>query len=116
MLNEDAYVVIGKTEKKINKISDFEDVVLGVFTGDVGDISYYLKSGRNLTYKTYDSATKLFTALDKSDVDMVIVPNIMYLEQTIANENYHINYVLTEMSNKIVLTQDTTNSELSNIV
>ena len=116
LLNEDAYVVIGKTEKKINKISDFEDVVLGVFTGDVGDISYYLKSGRNLTYKTYDSATKLFTALDKSDVDMVIVPNIMYLEQTIANENYHINYVLTEMSNKIVLTLDTTNSELSNIV
>ena len=116
LLNEDAYVVIGKTEKKINKISDFEDVVLGVFTGDVGDISYYLKSGRNLTYKTYDSATKLFTALDKSDVDMVIVPNIMYLDQTIANENYHINYVLTEMSNKIVLTLDTTNSELSNIV
>ena len=116
LLNEDAYVVIGKTEKKINKISDFENIVLGVFTSDVGDVSYYLKSGRNLTYKTYDNATKLFSALDKSDVDMVIIPNIMYLDLTIANENYHINYVLTEMSNKIVLTLDSGNTELSNIV
>ena len=116
LLNEDAYVVIGKTEKKINQITDFENMILGILKDDVGDISYYLKSGRNLTYKTYDNSTKLFAALDKSDVDMVIVPNIMYLDKTISNENYYINYVLTEMSNKIVLTLKSGNDELNNIV
>ena len=116
LLNEDSYIVVGKTEKKINEIEDFENMTLGVFTADVGDISYYLKSGRNLTYKTYDTVSKIFNALDKSDVDMVIVPNIMYLDYTISNDNYHINYVLTEMSNKIVLTLDDNNSELSRIV
>ena len=103
LLNEDVYVVIGKSEEKLNEIRDFENLVLGVFNDDVGDISYYLKSGRNLTYKTYDDSTKLFSALDADEVDMIVVPNIMFLDKIIVNDNYYINYVLTEMSNKIVL-------------
>lgn len=116
LLNEDVYVAIGKKERKIDQISDFEDLTLGVFSDDVGDISYYLKNGRNLTYKTYDSASKLFASLDKDDVDMVIVPNIMYLDYTITNDKYYTNYVFTEISNKIVLTLNENKKELSNIV
>lgn len=116
LLNEDVYVALGKTEKKYSQITDFENVTFGVFTSDVGDISYYLKNGRELTYKTYDTPTKLFEALDKSNVDMIIIPNIMYLDYTISNKEYHINYVFTEMSNKIVLTLNNNNKELSNIV
>ena len=115
-LNEDVYVAIGKTEKKLDQISDFENFTLGVFTSDVGDISYYLKKGRTLTYKTYDNAESLFKALDNSDVDMVIVPNIMYLDYTISNNKYHINYIFTEITNKIVLSLSSRNTELNNIV
>ena len=115
LLNEDVYVAIGKTGKKIDQISDFENVTFGVLKDDVGDVSYYLKTGRDLTYKTYDDVSKLFKALDNSDVDMVIVPNIMYLDYTISSEDYHINYVLTEMSNKIVLSLGD-NKQLGEIV
>ena len=115
-LNEDVYVAIGKSEKKLDQISDFENLTLGVFTSDVGDISYYLKKGRTLTYKTYDNAESLFKALDNSDVDMVIVPNIMYLDYTISNDKYHINYIFTEITNKIVLSLSSNNSELNTIV
>ena len=115
-LNEDVYVAIGKSEKKLDQISDFENLTLGVFTTDVGDISYYLKQGRTLTYKTYDNADNLFKALDSSDVDMVIVPNIMYLDYTISNSKYHINYIFTEITNKIVLSLSSSNTELNSIV
>ncbi len=115
-LNEDVYVAIGKTSKKIDKISDFENLTLGVFSSDVGSISYYLKNGKNLTYKTYEDASKLFAALNDSKVDMVIVPNIMYLDYTISNKEYHINYIFTEISNKLVLSLNSTNEELSSIV
>lgn len=115
-LNEDVYVAIGKNQKKIDKIEDFENTVFGVFSADVGSISYYLKNGRNLTYKTYDDASKLFDALDKSNVDMVIIPNIMYLDYTISNKTYYINYIFTEISNKLVLSLNKNNKELSNIV
>ena len=116
LLNEDVYVVIGKSEEKLNEIRDFENLVLGVFNDDVGDISYYLKSGRNLTYKTYDDSSKLFSALDANEVDMIAVPNIMFLDKIIVNDNYYINYVLTEMSNKIVLSLKDNNSKLNNII
>lgn len=116
LLNEDVYVAIGKTEKKINQISEFENLTLGVFKDDVGDISYYLKNGRNLTYKTYDSPTKLFESLNKSNVDMIIIPNIMYLDYTISEKDYHINYIFTEISNKLVLSLDNRNTTLNTIV
>ncbi|MDD6878860.1 MAG: diguanylate cyclase [bacterium] len=115
-LNEDIYVAIGNNERKINEISDFEDLTLGVLHNDVSDISYYLKNGNSLTYKTYDNASKLFSALDSSNVDMVIVPNIMYLDFSIGNPSYKINYAFTEMSNKIVLSLNDTKNELSEVV
>lgn len=115
-LNEDVYVAIGLTERKINQISDFEDLTLGVLSSDIGDISYYLKNGKGLTYKSYESASKLFSALDNSNVDLIITPNIMYLDYSISKNNYNINYVFTEMSNKIVLSLNESNKELSDIV
>lgn len=115
ILNEDVFVAIGKTEKKIDQISDFEGVTFGVLKDYVGDISYYLKNGRDLSYRTYDDVSKLFDALDKSYVDMVIIPNIMYLDYTISNDSYHINYIFTELSNKVVLSLGD-NTELNKIV
>lgn len=115
ILNEDVFVAIGKTEKKIDQISDFEGVTFGVLKDYVGDISYYLKTGRDLTYKTYDDVSKLFESLNKSSVDMVIIPNIMYLDYTVASDDYHINYIFTELSNKIVLSLGN-NKDLNNIV
>ena len=47
---------------------------------------------------------------------MIIVPNIMYLDKTISNSNYSINYYFTEMTKKIVLTLNDDNEDLNNIV
>ena len=47
---------------------------------------------------------------------MVIVPNIMYLNYTINNDKYSINYFFTEMQKQIVLTLSKDNEELNNIV
>ncbi len=57
------------------------------FKNDASDISYYLKSGSNLVYKSYDSVDSLFTALDSNEVNMIIIPNIMYLNKTIGKKN-----------------------------
>ena len=47
---------------------------------------------------------------------MVIVPNIMYLNYTIDNDKYSINYFFTEMQKQIVLTLSKDNEELNKIV
>ncbi len=115
-LFNDNYVAVGKTYQRINNIKDFKNVTFGVFKEDSSEISYYLKSGTNLSYKTYDTIEDIYKALDDDEVDMVIVPNIMYLNYTIDNDKYSINYFFTEMQKKVVLTLSKDNDELNKIV
>ena len=116
LLFNDNYVAVGKTYERINSIKDFKNTTFGIFKEDSSEISYYLKSGTNLSYKNYDDIKDLYKALDDDEVDMIIVPNIMYLSYTIENDKYSINYFFTEMQKQIVLTLTKDNDELNEIV
>src|SRR5699024_8104149 len=115
-LFNDSYVAIGKTYQRINSIKDFKNTTFGVFEEDSSDISYYLKSGSNLSFKTYEKIEDLYTALDNNEVDMIIVPNIMYLNYTSEKNKYSNNYFFTEMQKQIVLTLSSDNEKLNEIV
>ena len=115
-LFKDNYVAVGKTYQRINHISDFKNITFGVLESDNEEISFYLKSGTNLSYKSYKNITDLYKALDDNEVNMVIVPNIMYLDYTIEKNKYSINYYFTEIKKQIVLTLSDDNKKLNNIV
>ena len=115
-LFDDNYVAVGKTYQRINHVQDMKNLKFGVFKEDKDEISYYLKSGTNLSYETYDSIANLYKALDDGTVNMIIVPNIMYLDYTIKNDKYSINYYFTELEKQIVLTLSDDNKELNTIV
>ena len=114
----DNYIAIGKEHTRINQVADFSNITFGVFKDDVAEISYYLKSGRNLAFKSYGNINELFSALDNDEVGMIIIPNIRYLDKTIENNSYYINYYFTEMNNKLVLTlsEDESNGRLNTII
>lgn len=116
LLFNDNYIVVGKTYERINHTKDMKNITFGVFESDVEEISYYLKSGTNLSYKNYNSITELYDALDKDEVNMIVMPNIMYLDYTIEKDKYFINYYLTEMKKQIVLTLSENNDDLNKIV
>lgn len=103
LIATDGYIAIGKEYMRINRVSDMSNITFGVFEDDAAEISYYLKSGVGLAFKSYDTIDELFQALDNNEVGMIIIPNIMYLDKTIENNTYFINYYFTEMSKKIVL-------------
>ena len=103
LIATDGYIAIGKEYMRINRVSDMSNITFGVFKDDAAEISYYLKSGVGLAFKSYDTIDELFQALDNNEVGMIIIPNIMYLDKTIENNTYFINYYFTEMSKKIVL-------------
>ena len=115
-LFEDNYVAVGKTYQRINHISDMKSITFGVLEKDMDEVSFYLKSGTNLSYKPYNNITDLYKALDNDGVNMVVVPNIMYLDYTIEKDKYSINYFFTEMKKQIVLTLSDNNKELNTIV
>ena len=103
-LFNDNYVAVGKEYRRINHIDDMKNIKFGVFEKDSEEIGFYLKSGTNLSYKTYNSIEDLYKGLDAGEINMIIVPNIMYLDYTIQKDKYHINYYFTEMKKQIVLT------------
>ncbi len=116
LLFSDYYIAVGKTYQRINHVSDMKNLTYGVFEQDKDLVSYYLKSATNVSYKTYKSIDEMYSALDKNDVNMIIVPNVMYLDKIIAKSDYSINYYFTEFTKKIVLTLSSDNDELNNIV
>lgn len=118
LIATDGYIAIGKEYTRINEVNEMSNMTFGVFDNDMAEISYYLKSGSNLAFKSYDTIDELFKALDNEEVNMIIIPNIIYLNKTIENNNYSINYYFTEMSKKIVLTlsNDKSNAKLNAII
>ena len=115
-LFNDNYVAVGKSYQRINHIKDMKNMVFGVLRDDVEEVSFYLKSGTNLSYKSYDDISSLYKALDNEEINMIVVPNIMYLDYTIEKDKYSINYYFTELKKQIVLTLSDDNKELNTIV
>lgn len=115
-LFNDNYIVVGKEYERINSTKDMHNIIFGVFEEDAEEISYYLKGGTSLSYKSYENIADLYKALDNEEVNMIVVPNIMYLDYTIEKDKYYTNYYLTEMKKQIVLTLSDNNKELNKIV
>lgn len=114
LIYEDSYIVLGKKDQILNDVYDLNGMTIGVLTSDSSNISYYLKSVNNIKYKNYDTSDLLFTSLNNNEVNMIIIPNIMYLDNTINNE-YYTNYFFPEITKKVVLTLSDRNEELNDI-
>lgn len=112
----DNYVAVGNKYQRINHVEDIKNQVIGVFKEDSEDVSFYLKTASNTTLKTYSKIEELYTALDNNEVNMIIVPNIMYLNYTIQKNKYYINYYFNEMKKQIVLTLSDDNEQMNTIV
>ena len=116
LIAEDGYVAISKKNIRYDKISDISNQTIGALTNDIGEISYFLKTATNLTYKPYDSIENMLTDLESGTITTIIIPQIMYLDETLSKDSYYINYYFTEMAKKYVLTLSNDNKELNNIV
>ena len=115
-LFNDNYVAVGKKYQRINHIIDMKNIKFGVLKEDSEEVSFYLKGGTNLSYSSYEDITELYKGLDDGTVDMIVVPNIMYLNYTIQKDKYYINYYFTEMKKQVVLTLSDNNKQLNNIL
>ncbi len=96
---EDNYAIFTKENVKYSKLSDIQDLVIGLLDDDAQKITTYLR-GSSITLKTFKSSSELISALNKekgSDgaVDAIALPKISYLEDVIDN-NFTIAYNITE--------------------
>ena len=117
LLQEDVYVLFGNTKDRISDMNEMSGKTIGILSSDSNEIIYYLNGISDIKYKTYDSSELLFTDYDNKTIEMMIIPNTMYLNKTLEKENYNIKYVFTELSKKVVLTlADNENNEKMNTI
>lgn len=116
LIAEDGYILISKENTRYDRISEIGTNVVGALTSDIGEVSYFLKTSPNLTYKSYEDIQTMLLDLEAGTISMIVVPQIISLKETLSNDNYYINYYFTEMSKKIVLTLSNDNKNLNNIV
>ena len=114
LIGEDVYVIISKVDKKNNDLSSLAYTRLGVLENDISEVSYYMSNVSNLSFKKYPDSESLFKGLDSKEVDTIIIPNIMYLNKTLKSD-CEVNYTVSEMSKKIVLTLSDSDSRFNSI-
>ena len=115
-LFNDNYVIVGKKYERINHIKDIKNKKIGILKEDEEEITFYLKGASNISFNTYEDVPAMYDALDKDEIEMLVAPNIMYLNYTIQKDKYYINYYLTEAKKQIVLTLSDNDTKLNTIL
>lgn len=109
----DNYVVVSRTSERKVSLNDLTGNI-GVLEEDFNDISTYLNVDKlTLTrIKDIDSLMGLFTS---NEFSYIIVPKNLYLSQIIKTNSYIINS-LNDLTLRYVLTLDSKNNRLNDIV
>ena len=111
---EDNYVILSKTNKKIQDLSELTDYKIGILTSNLLSVTEYLSYGNNLTFSNYEDDTQLLNAFNVDEVNYIVVPKNRYLKE-IVNNNYYVVSNLSNLSNKYVLSVSNKDNKLDNI-
>lgn len=111
---EDNYVILSKTNKKIQDLSKLSNYKIGVLTSNLSSVSEYLTYDSNLTFTNYSDDVQLLNAFSADEVNYIVVPKNRYLNEIVTN-NYYVVNNLSNLSNKYVLSISNKNNKLDSI-
>lgn len=111
---EDNYVILSKTNKKIQDLSKLSNYKIGVLTSNLSSVTEYLSYENNLTFTNYEDDVQLLNAFSSDEVNYIVIPKNRYLKEIVTN-NYYIVNNLSNLSNKYVLSVSNKNSKLDSI-
>lgn len=111
----DNYVILSKDNIKYNKLSDINNLTLGVLSDDIEDVNNYINN-RDILFKSFENIDDLIEEIDKdnSSIDAIILPKLIYLSKTL-NSKFYINYNIVEMQDNYVITLGSTD-KLNDII
>lgn len=105
LIYSDNYVLLTKTNKKYNKLSEIENMKLGVLETDQEKISNIM-SDNKITFKPFKNITELIQGMNdetEEQIDGIIIPKMSNLNLIISNQNLNISYNINEIKQDYVL-------------
>lgn len=115
LIYTDNYIVLSKNNLKYNKLSDINNLTLGVLNENIEQVNNYINNS-NLLFKSFDNMDSLVSEIDKenSSVDAIILPKLVFLSTKFENK-FYINYNITEMQDNYVISLGST-QKLNDII
>ena len=103
LIYTDNYVILSKNNIKYNKLTDINNLTLGVLSENIEEVNNYINNS-NLLFKSFDSADELITEIDseETDIDAIVLPKLLFLGKEFENKIY-INYNIIEMQDNYVI-------------
>lgn len=100
LVYRDNYVLLTRERTVYNATSDIKHLTIGVLEKQLDRVQKYLIGSAEVTYKTFASAEEL---LKFSEVDAVVVPKTVYMNQVTSSDTLNIAYNITEMTEDYVI-------------
>lgn len=108
LLYKDYYVIVGIDKTSLNSLNELEDKNIGIFDNDISNARYFLNNIKNIKYTTCADEEELLNNLINKEVDYIIIPNNLYLDEILKNDltiAYHLqdiykNYIITISKDK----------------
>ncbi|MEG0618289.1 MAG: GGDEF domain-containing protein [Bacilli bacterium] len=100
----DNYVLVGKTNQKINNLNQLTKSTVGVLKDNMADAVSYLKSD-DLLFKSFNKTEEMINHFlsEESEVDYIILPKLILLSNLNEKKGLFINYSITEMKDNYVI-------------
>jgi len=103
LIYEDNYVILAKNTQKIDRITDMKNLTIGVLARDLDTINYFLEDSINTSFYPYENIDTLLEDYNSGQINYMILPHNLYLDDILETENANIVYHISDMTKKYVL-------------
>ena len=116
LVYSDNYAVISKKKEKYNSLNEISHARVGVLEKNLENINKYLACD-DLSYTPYENIEDLLISYkeEKSELDFIVLPKIIYLSMEDLYKDLYINYNIDELKDNYVISLGDT-KKLNNIL
>lgn len=100
LIYRDNFVLVTKEKMSYNTTADIKNIRVGVLNNHLEEVEKYLNGSTNVTYTTVENENDL---LSFPEVDAIVLPKTIYMEQLAGDDKLNIAYSITEMTENYVL-------------
>ncbi len=100
LIYRDNFVLVTKEKMSYNTTADIKNIRVGVLNNHLEEVEKYLNGSTNVAYTTVENENDL---LSFPEVDAIVLPKTIYMEQLAGDDKLNIAYSITEMTEDYVL-------------
>lgn len=109
LVYQDHYVLLQNEKKEYHNINDITNLKVGVLKKDLEKVDHYLIDRNKLAFQTYSTVEEMIVAVEKKEVNAIVLPEMYFLKEITGNKNLNIVYNMNDITLDYVISLGNTN-------